>query len=122
MICGESSMLICSVSSRGRIDLVRRSAILGIVTIVLNISLNHSLTRTFCFSCLFNSFYKICQILIIFWSFQDKSDLSIYRTLNNGYDSMSIGSICCERTYISSVLQYTLDILICSIGIYCDVL
>ena len=59
---------------------------------------------------------------MIFWNFQNKSDLSIYRALNDGYNSVPIGSIYCKRTYISNILQYTLDILIRNIGIYCDVL
>ena len=50
MICGESSILTCSVSNRGRTDLIRGSAIFGIVAIVLNISLNCSLIRMFYFS------------------------------------------------------------------------
>ncbi len=53
MICGESSMLICGVSSRDCVDLVRGSVILGIVIIALSTLLNCSLIRTFCFFCLF---------------------------------------------------------------------
>ncbi len=52
MIYSESSMLICSMSNRGRTDFIRGFAMLGIVAIALNTSLNRSLTRTFYFSCL----------------------------------------------------------------------
>ncbi len=47
MTCGESSILIRDISSRGRADLAQRSTMLKIATIALNISLNRSLTRTF---------------------------------------------------------------------------
>jgi len=59
---------------------------------------------------------------MIFWSFQDKSDLSIYRIPNSGYNSIPVGSIYYKHIYISSVLQHILDILICSIRICRDVL
>src|SRR6266699_5150136 len=71
--------------------------------------------------CLLDSLHKIRQILMIFWSFQDKSDLSIHGAPNGGHDSVPVGSICCERAHVSSVPQHALDRLIRGIGICRDV-